>query len=229
MSRATAQATGLLFSIGYSQADATASIDVRDGVRIEANGPINLTSSASAIASMTTVTAHQDSLASTAVRKISPQAGTSIAVSNARLSSTATVAETAVIHGGRTVNVRALGEVESVAEATSGLFADGAALITLSWSGTTRRNLMKLTGERGEIELADDRLVIRNEGHDATTVFERALSHGSHHDDWFAAMLPDVVACFKDAPRARAAFDEARACLKVIREAYRGALLSAST
>ena len=50
------------------------------------------------------------------------------------------------MHGGRTVNVRALGEIESEAEAESGLFADGAASIAFSLEFSTADILAQIDG-----------------------------------------------------------------------------------
>ncbi|MEY2585751.1 MAG: hypothetical protein QOD80_1777 [Verrucomicrobiota bacterium] len=75
---------------------------------------------------------------------------------------------------------------------------------------------MRLKGDAGEMAINDDTLVIGRE----EIRFESALSAGSHHADWFAAMLPDVAASFRSAEKARAAFDEAGLCLSVIRRAY---------
>jgi predicted dehydrogenase len=102
-------------------------------------------------------------------------------------------------------------------EATLALaFPSGSAKIFLTWRADVRRNTMRLIGERGEIELDDDTL---RTGGDSLR-FESALSAGSHHADWFAAMLPDVIASFRQPARALAAFDEAALCLSVIRRAY---------
>jgi hypothetical protein len=46
------------------------------------------------------------------------------------------------------------------------------------------------------------------------------LSAGSHHADWFEAMLPDVLAGFRSPEKARKAFEEAALCLSVMRRAY---------
>lgn len=102
-------------------------------------------------------------------------------------------------------------------EATLALeFPSGRAEIFLTWKANARRNTMRLLGEYGEIAIDDDRLQVRGE----TLQFESALSAGSHHADWFAAMLPDVVANFKQPELALASFDEAALCLSVIRRAY---------
>ena len=68
----------------------------------------------------------------------------------------------------------------------------------------------------GEILIDDDRLQVRGE----TLQFDRALSAGSHHADWFEAMLPDVIASFRAPETARASLEEAALCLSVIRRAY---------
>ena len=95
-------------------------------------------------------------------------------------------------------------------------FPRGRAEIFLTWKAAARRNRMRLIGEYGEIAIDDDRLQVRGE----TIQFDRALSTGSHHADWFAAMLPDVLASFRSPETARASFDEAALCLSVIRRAY---------
>jgi len=75
---------------------------------------------------------------------------------------------------------------------------------------------MRLSGDEGQIAIDDDRLKIGQE----EIRFESALSAGSHHADWFAAMLPDVIANFDSREKARASFEEAATCLSVIRRAY---------
>ena len=95
-------------------------------------------------------------------------------------------------------------------------FPSGRAEIFLTWRADRRRNTMRLIGERGEIAIDDDTLRIGKE----EIHFESALSAGSHHADWFAAMLPDVMASFRSPELARASFDEAALCLSVIRRAY---------
>lgn len=97
------------------------------------------------------------------------------------------------------------------------VFPNGHAKIFLTWRGDTRRNSMRLIGERGEIVIADDNLRAGNK----SIQFEKALSDGSHHPDWFAAMLPDIFASFRHPQAAFEMFDEAALCLSVIRRAYR--------
>lgn len=111
------------------------------------------------------------------------------------------------------------GGVEDEARVSIG-FPGGEAAITLTWNGDTRRNQMRLEGSRGEIVLADDALRVLGDVRESTT-FPSALSSGSHHADWFTAMLPDVVACFERPALSRPLFEEAAGCLSIIQEAYR--------
>ena len=107
-------------------------------------------------------------------------------------------------------------EDEAVVDVT---FPSGEASISLTWNAAVRRNTMRLSGDRGEIRIDDDVLSIQG----GETRFAQALSAGSHHDDWFAAMLPDVAAAFHDRDAARRAFDEAAECLSLIQRAYESA------
>jgi predicted dehydrogenase len=106
-------------------------------------------------------------------------------------------------------------EVEAEAALTL-VFPGGDAKLFLTWRADVRRNTMRLIGENGEIVIDDDRLRVDDEA----IQFESALSAGSHHPDWFAAMLPDVIASFSRPSAALEFFDEAAICLSVIRRAY---------
>ena len=96
------------------------------------------------------------------------------------------------------------------------VFPSGSAEIFVTWRADVRRNRMRLIGERGEIVIDDDTLRTDRE----SIRFETALSAGSHHADWFAAMLPEVIASFLRPEAALELFDEAAFCLSVIRRAY---------
>jgi predicted dehydrogenase len=95
-------------------------------------------------------------------------------------------------------------------------FPAGRAKIFLSWRAEVRRNTMRLIGDHGLIGIEDDLLKIGSE----EIRFASALSAGSHHADWFAAMLPDVIDSFRSPAKARAQFEEAAVCLSTIRRAY---------
>jgi predicted dehydrogenase len=101
-------------------------------------------------------------------------------------------------------------------------FPSGVARIVLTWNGTVRRNAVAFQGELGEIVVDDDCLTVRG-ARSLTEHFDTALSGGSHHADWFTAMLPDVLACFRAPARSRALLDEAEQCIRLIELAYAGA------
>jgi predicted dehydrogenase len=123
---------------------------------------------------------------------------------------------------GASLHQPADGRVEDEASVTIS-FPAGDAVIALTWNAAERRNTMRLVGDGGEIVIADDTLLVGGETADPE-VFTRALSTGSHHDDWFAAMLPEVVAAFHDPELASPAFEEAAQCLTIIQQAYRSDL-----
>jgi predicted dehydrogenase len=110
------------------------------------------------------------------------------------------------------------GTVEDEAEVMLA-FPDGTASIHLTWNGDVRRNRIRMTGELGEIFIDDDTLTMTG-GFPVWFKMPRALSSGSHHDDWFSAMLPEVLDAFRHPERARPAFDEAAECLAIIQQAY---------
>ncbi|MEO6651268.1 MAG: hypothetical protein ABIP17_01255, partial [Ilumatobacteraceae bacterium] len=142
---ASGSASSQLVSIGYSQATATAIIDIQSGARVIANnGPVNITSDASATASMSTSTSREEQGAVPGKRG-SGFSG-SLAVSWASVTSTTTVAQNAEVLAGRTVNIRALGTSESEAEAESSLYADGAAAIAIALEFSTADILTRIEG-----------------------------------------------------------------------------------
>ena len=105
--------------------------------------------------------------------------------------------------------------IEDEAQLTLRLPA-GRATIFLTWRANTRRNTLRLIGDHGTIGIEDDVLRIGAK----EIRFESALSAGSHHADWFAAMLPDVIENFGSPAKAQAEFEEAAVCLSTIRRAY---------
>jgi predicted dehydrogenase len=101
-------------------------------------------------------------------------------------------------------------------------FPSGEARVHLTWNGTSRQNQARLRGERGEIIVADDRLIVRGSV-SSEEPFAAALSAGSHHADWFTAMLGDVAACFRAPDTSRPLLDEAEQCIRLIEQVYAAA------
>jgi predicted dehydrogenase len=101
-------------------------------------------------------------------------------------------------------------------------FPSGDADIALTWRGPSRRNAATLTGDAGTIVADDDTLYVKGV-RPRVEPMSAALSAGSHHADWFTAMLPDVLDCFREPSRSRPLLDEAALCLSIIEQAYAGA------
>ena len=123
-------ANGSVISLGFAQAGAKAVININSYAVLEGGGAVNVTSDASATARMASATEREDPspvLGYASKPRRNSAFAASLAVTNADVVSKTTVAEHAVVHGGRTVNVRALGASESEAESESGLFANGTA------------------------------------------------------------------------------------------------------
>lgn len=110
------------------------------------------------------------------------------------------------------------GGVEDEASVTVG-FPTGEAQLALTWNGDRRSNTMRLSGDAGEILIADDALYIGGRRSESLR-FEQPLSVGSHHHEWFAAMLPDLVRWLSKPELAQPGYEEAAECLSIIRQAY---------
>jgi predicted dehydrogenase len=101
-------------------------------------------------------------------------------------------------------------------------FPSGPARIELSWNAPLRTSRLRLAGTQGEIAINDDTLEING----SATHFAPGLSAGSHHPDWFAAMLPDVLAALDRPERSHVLFEEAALCLTTVQRCYAHASLT---
>ena len=122
---ASGSASSELFSLGYSSATVSATVDVGAGARLSAGNSVNINADGSATADMETDTSRDLGQ----VPQDPSQTALSFAVSVADVTSHATLAPTAVITAGLTANFRATGEIDSKAAATSGEYSDGTAAL----------------------------------------------------------------------------------------------------
>ena len=128
ISDSTGKAASILFSIGYAQALATSTVDVGANVIITAGTSVNITSEANAKAELETETARDLPLPLPGVAEFA----VSLAVTRAESVSHTTVAAGASVTAGTIVNIRALGEVESAASSSAGMFTSGKAGLSFS-------------------------------------------------------------------------------------------------
>ncbi|OIO05310.1 MAG: hypothetical protein AUJ52_13960 [Elusimicrobia bacterium CG1_02_63_36] len=101
-------------------------------------------------------------------------------------------------------------------------YPESTASVRLTWRADTRRNHGAVYGEKGRIDILDDRLsVIRGAGDPGTHyVFPEPLSAGSAHPEWFAGSLDEFHAAISGEKRARSAFEEARDCRFLLDRLY---------
>lgn len=99
-------------------------------------------------------------------------------------------------------------------------FPQATGYIHLTWRAPMRRNTMHIQGVAGSILIDDDRLLLNARDGAAKELRFPALSAGSHHADWFEAMLPDFVEEMKNPAKRGANFREAGWCVALTKAAY---------
>jgi predicted dehydrogenase len=101
-------------------------------------------------------------------------------------------------------------------------FGQSTGRIELSWTASGRTNEGCIQGEKGEIAIHDDRIVVHNGTSDETLPFGGRLTQSSYHSEWFEEMFRHNVL---DESRLLADrnFSEAGALVGIIGAAYRSA------
>jgi predicted dehydrogenase len=93
--------------------------------------------------------------------------------------------------------------------------------IFLTWAGDRRRTSWRVGGSHGTVTLADDRGAIEGAGRARRDLtFGGSLSEGSHHPDWFGAVLDDFIAEIDDPARRGRNLAEAECCALLTTLAY---------
>jgi predicted dehydrogenase len=93
--------------------------------------------------------------------------------------------------------------------------------IFLTWAGDARRTSWSVGGSQGTVTLADDRGAVERPGVERRDLtFGGSLSEGSHHPDWFGAVLDDFAAEIDDPARRGRNLAEAECCVLLTALAY---------
>jgi predicted dehydrogenase len=106
-------------------------------------------------------------------------------------------------------------------------FGDAEAFLKLTWRAPNRRNAAIIHGEKGVLIIDDVRIILAAGGMTEEFHFDAALSAGSHHADWFEALLP----AFReelDHPTGKN-FREAGWCAALMQASYASAALNGKT
>lgn len=102
-------------------------------------------------------------------------------------------------------------------------FPSSRATLRLTWAAAQRRTRWSIRGAAGEVVLEDDRVRLRTDAGEHTARFEHSLSGGSHHAEWFDAVIDAFFNAIDDPQERNANLAEAEWCLRLITLAYQSA------
>jgi predicted dehydrogenase len=108
--------------------------------------------------------------------------------------------------------------IEDTATVTLDL-GTGTARIHLTWSADRRANLIEVEGDRGRIDVVDDSVILKSAMNEQRWSCPPPLSQGSHHRDWFVAVVEDFHSAAVGG--AKGNLDEAVLCARLIDLAQR--------
>jgi predicted dehydrogenase len=95
----------------------------------------------------------------------------------------------------------------------------GVSNIYLTWAADERSNTIEIEGEKGEIRVVGDLVILSSSSQEQRWSCPPSLPVGSHHPDWFGGVAGDFVAAA--AGRATSNLDQAILCAQVIDAAQR--------
>ena len=92
--------------------------------------------------------------------------------------------------------------------------------IFLTWAGAARSTRWAVRGSEGSVTLADAGGEVERRGERRALTFAGSLSAGSHHPDWFAAVLDNFAAEIEQPARRGRNLVEAESCVLLTALAY---------
>ena len=92
--------------------------------------------------------------------------------------------------------------------------------IFLTWAGEARQTRWQAYGSAGSVTLVDDYGELVRDGARRDLTFAGSLSQGSHHPDWFGAVIDEFVAEIDDPAQRGRNLAEAERCLTLTALAY---------
>ncbi len=106
--------------------------------------------------------------------------------------------------------------LEDTAEVNVGYDSQVRARLFFTWAAESRSNRVVIGGNRGNLIIDDDTIVLDSEGGKRTISFPQALSQGSHHPDWYSAVFADFFSELRDMKKRGENFQEAGWCQKMM-------------
>lgn len=107
-------------------------------------------------------------------------------------------------------------------------FPGGSAELWLTWAASERYTAWHLEGDEGRLSLVDDWMLLRRGSTVERFRLPSSLSAGSHHPDWFAAVVDDFLREVDETGSRGANLAEAEACLVLTTLAYASAAAEAA-
>ncbi|MBI4514674.1 MAG: Gfo/Idh/MocA family oxidoreductase [Deltaproteobacteria bacterium] len=92
--------------------------------------------------------------------------------------------------------------------------------LELTWAGRERRTRWQLQGRDGRIEVTDDRVSLHRRGRQESFTCAQSLSAGSHHPEWFAAVIDAFHREITDPAVRGENLAEAEQCVQLLSLAY---------
>jgi predicted dehydrogenase len=114
------------------------------------------------------------------------------------------------------------GDIEETVDLTI-RFRTAEAHVFLTWQGASRRNHGAIRGEKGEILIEDDHLILLTDAPAVRYDFPEALSRASHHPAWMHKVIGDFQREILDEEARGKNLAEAEWCSRVTHLAYQSA------
>jgi len=106
--------------------------------------------------------------------------------------------------------------VEDTAEVRFRYHGGMEARLFFTWAGGERSNYIAIEGSQGRIEVPDNIVRLENWRGKSEIAFSEGLSAGSHHPDWYGAVLREFLSEMKDRKAAGRNFKEASCCFNLL-------------
>ena len=90
----------------------------------------------------------------------------------------------------------------------------------LTWRAKFRKNLGHIIGEKGDIRIKDDHLILKNKSYFRRYNFNPPLSKGSHHLEWMKPVIDEFFEELMGIRKRGSNIKEAITCLHLICLAY---------
>ncbi len=91
------------------------------------------------------------------------------------------------------------------------------ARLFFTWAARQRNNSISITGSQGQIQVMDDTIRVEKGSSTREISFAEGLSHGSHHPDWYGAVIREFLAEIKNPAACGKNFLEAACCFNLLK------------